>query len=108
MGFEDTYLNIVSKLPGITIPIKRLTFNSRIKWTAIILLIYFIFTQIRVWGVNEAQIQSFGLFETLLGAKFGSVMSLGIGPIVTASIILQLMVKPSRWRNSPPGAALQL
>jgi len=92
MGFEDSYLKLVSKLPAIESPIKRLTFNTRLKWTAILLLLYFVMSQITVFGVDTARIQAFGLFELLLGAKFGSIMSLGIGPVVTASIILQLLV----------------
>jgi len=67
MGFEEAYLKLVSKLPAIESPIKRLTFNARLKWTALILLLYFVMSQITVYGVDTAQIQAFGLFELLLG-----------------------------------------
>ncbi|MFH1978044.1 MAG: preprotein translocase subunit SecY [Candidatus Aenigmatarchaeota archaeon] len=92
MGFENSYLNVLKRLPSIASPIKRMTFKQKVKWTVIILLIYFVMSQLTVFGADTARIQAFGLFELILGAKFGSLMSLGIGPIVTASIILQLMV----------------
>jgi preprotein translocase subunit SecY len=36
-------------------------------------------------------LQTFELLSLILGAEFGSLISLGIGPIVTASIVLQLL-----------------
>jgi len=92
MAFQDAYLAFLKRLPGIAGPIKRMTFRDKLKWTGMILLIYFAMSQITAYGADTARIQSLGLFELLLGAKFGSLMTLGIGPIVTASIILQLMV----------------
>ena len=92
MTFQDSYANALKRLPSIASPIKRLTFKDKLKWTALILLVYFVMSQITAFGADIARIQAFGLFELLLGAKFGSLMTLGIGPIVTASIVLQLMV----------------
>ncbi|HJO01982.1 MAG TPA: preprotein translocase subunit SecY, partial [Candidatus Woesearchaeota archaeon] len=36
-------------------------------------------------------LERFQFFSVILGAEFGSIISLGIGPIVTASIVLQLL-----------------
>jgi len=92
MGLEETYLEVLKRLPGITSPIKRLTFKDKLKWTGLILLVFLLMSQILVFGVGETQLQQLRFLEILLGSSFGSLMSLGIGPIVTASIILQLMV----------------
>jgi preprotein translocase subunit SecY len=85
-------MGILEKLPGVAGPIGRLTFRDKIKWTGIILIIYFIMTQIQVFGISTVAAEQFQIFETLLGASIGSLMTLGIGPIVTSSIILQLLV----------------
>lgn len=92
MAFEDTYVTFLQRLPGVAEPLKRLTFKEKLKWTGIILLIYFLMSQISVYGVGEAAFEQFQLLAIILGSKFGSLMTLGIGPIVTASIILQLLV----------------
>ena len=92
METSGLYVNFLKRLPGVGQPLGRLTFRTKLKWTALILFIYFIFTQITVLGVDQARVQEFQLFQILLGSRFGSLMTLGIGPIVTASIILQLLV----------------
>ncbi len=71
---------------------KRLPFNTKLKWTLIVLVGYFILTLIPLYGLGEAALQRFEFLAIILGTSFGSVISLGIGPIVTASIVLQLLV----------------
>lgn len=89
MSFYDT---LISKLPGIAEPKTHLNFKSRLKWTAIILLLFLILGQISLYGVAPTALEKFAVFEMILGSKMGTLMTLGIGPIVTASIILQLLV----------------
>lgn len=84
--------SLASKLPAVSNPIQKLTFKQKMFWTAIILVIYFILGSVFVWGVNTQAIAQFEFLEIVFGSKFGSLITLGIGPIVTASIILQLLV----------------
>jgi len=104
MGAESGYIAFLKRLPGIIEPVHRLTFKEKLKWTGLILIIYFLFAQIEVFGIEEAGMQRIRYLEILLGSSFGSIMSLGIGPIVTASIILQLLVgsKLIPWDLSSP------
>lgn len=83
--------SLLLRIPGVAKPIKRLNFKTRMIWTSVIVLLYFVMTEIRVFGAGQPH-EQLAAFEVLLGAKFGSLMTLGIGPIVTASIILQLLV----------------
>ncbi len=92
MSLEETYATFLKRLPGVAEPAGRLPFKSKIKWTGLMLVIYLLMSQIQVFGVGEAAFEQFQLLATLLGSSFGSLMTLGIGPIVTASIILQLLV----------------
>lgn len=92
MGLEDAYVSVLKRLPGVVEPIKRQTFKEKLKWTGIVLLIYFLMTQITVYGISKTNYEYFKYLEILLGSTFGSLVTLGIGPIVTASIILQLLV----------------
>ncbi len=92
MGLQATYIGFLQRIPGITEPLERMSFKSKLKWTGIILLLFFMMGQITVYGVAPASFEQFKFLEIILGSSFGSLMSLGIGPIVTSSIILQLLV----------------
>ena len=89
MSFLDTILN---NLPEVQAPTeKRLAFKQKVKWTIIVLVLYFILGMVPLFGLAETSLQQFEFFEIVLGASFGSIITLGIGPIVTASIVLQLL-----------------
>ena len=83
---------IIAKLPGIAEPKMHVSFKSRLKWTGIILLLFLMLGQISLYGISAVAKQQFQFFDIVLGSSMGSLMTLGIGPIVTASIILQLLV----------------
>ncbi|MEM1535408.1 MAG: preprotein translocase subunit SecY [Candidatus Pacearchaeota archaeon] len=88
MGLKSILLN----LPEIKKPDRRLSFNEKLKWVLIVLGAFFVLSTIPLYGLSENALSRFEFLAIILGAKFGSIMSLGIGPIVTASIILQLLV----------------
>ncbi len=83
---------IISYLPEVTPPQeKKRSFKQKLRWTGIILALYFILALIPLYGMAENALEQFAFLSTILGASFGSLISLGIGPIVTASIVLQLL-----------------
>ena len=89
MAFKD----ILHNLPEVKKPIeKKLGFNAKLKWTFIILLGFFILANVSLYGVTAGFLERFEFLEVILGTDFGSIISLGIGPIVMSSIILQLLV----------------
>jgi preprotein translocase subunit SecY len=83
---------IIYNLPGVSEPQGHLSFKQRLKWTGIILLLFLILGQVTLFGITATAKERFQFFELILGSSMGSLMTLGIGPIVTASIILQLLV----------------
>jgi preprotein translocase subunit SecY len=56
------------------------------------LLLYFILSNIPLFGLSKASIDIFSAYRAFFAGSFGTLMLLGIGPIVTASIVLQLLV----------------
>jgi len=70
---------------------KNLSFNVKLKWTLIILAAFFILANISLFGMSVNALDRFKYLAIILGTDFGSIISLGIGPIVMASIILQLL-----------------
>ena len=89
MSVLDT---IIQYLPEVRGPKqKRLPFNEKLKWTLVTLVIFFVMGLVPLFGLGENALQQFEFLSIILGASFGSIISLGIGPIVTASIVLQLL-----------------
>src|SRR3989338_11062263 len=70
---------------------KKLAFQQKLKWTLTILILFFILSNIELIGLGPNALEQFEFLSIILGANFGSILSLGIGPIVTASIVLQLL-----------------
>ena len=70
---------------------KKVSFNVKLKWTLIILAAFFVLANIPLYGLSNNALQRFEYLAIILGTDFGSIISLGIGPIVMASIILQLL-----------------
>jgi len=81
---------LMANLPEVRGPTQRLSFKEKLKWTGIILFAFFILSMIPLFGLGQNSLAQFEQLSIILGASFGSIMSLGIGPIVTASIVLQL------------------
>ena len=88
---------------------KKVSFNVKLKWTLIILGAFFILANIPLFGLASAALERFEYLAIILGTDFGSIISLGIGPIVMASIILQLLTGAGIIRinlNTPEGKKL--
>ena len=70
---------------------KKLSFNVKLKWTLMVLIAFFVLTNIPLFGLSNNALDRFKYLAIILGTDFGSIISLGIGPIVMASVILQLL-----------------
>ncbi len=90
MGYKDALESVLIRFPSVIRPQKHIPFKEKIYWTGGVLILYFALTNITIFGVN-VQGDLFGQFRSILAGAQGSILHLGIGPIVTASIILQLL-----------------
>lgn len=70
---------------------KKLSFGIKLKWTLTVLILFFILANISLFGLSNNALERFEYLAIILGTDFGSIISLGVGPIVMASIILQLL-----------------
>jgi len=84
--------NIFNFIPEVRKPEeKKVGFNTKLKWTLIVLVAFFVLANIPLYGLTKNALERFEYLAIILGTDFGSIISLGIGPIVMASIILQLL-----------------
>jgi len=90
MSWKDTAEPVLTRLPAIRRPDGHVPFKRKLGWTAGILILYFFLTNVMLFGVGSSN-DVFGRFRSILAGSSGSLMQVGIGPIVTASIVLQLL-----------------
>ncbi len=82
---------LTSKLPAIKKASGHVQFKWKLAWTASVVVLYFVLTNVYIYGLNASQsIDVFASFRAIFAGAQGSLMDLGIGPIVTASIVMQL------------------
>jgi preprotein translocase subunit SecY len=82
---------LTSRMPAVSQPKGHVHFRTKMFWTIGILLLYFLLTNIYLFGVDQATvIDLFASYRAILAGAQGTLMHLGIGPIVTGSIIMQL------------------
>lgn len=82
---------ITDRLPAVTRPEGHVQFRTKMFWVFVILILYFVLTNVFIYGLDRANvIDFFSSLRAILAGAQGSLMHLGIGPIVTGSIIMQL------------------
>jgi preprotein translocase subunit SecY len=82
---------LLAAMPAVKSPEGHVHFKNKLLWTLGILILYFVLTNIPVFGLAPANQDLFAAWRALLAGASGSIVHLGIGPIVTASIVLQLL-----------------
>jgi len=74
-------------------PERKLPMKDRIIWTIIVLLMYLICSQIPLYGIQKmAGDDPLYWTRVILASNRGTLMELGISPIITAGMIMQLLV----------------
>jgi preprotein translocase subunit SecY len=92
MSWKEAAEPVLSRMPVVERPTGHVPFRRKLTWTAGILVVYFFLTNINPFGLAVGQGSDFfGQFRSVLAGSSGSLLQVGIGPIVTASIVLQLL-----------------
>jgi preprotein translocase subunit SecY len=91
MSWKDTAEPVLTRMPAVRRPDGHVPFKRKLGWTAGILVLYFFLTNVVLFGLQGQGQEVFGRFRSILAGSQGSLLQVGIGPIVTASIVLQLL-----------------
>ena len=91
MTWKETAEPVLSRMPSVKRSTGHIPLKKKLLWTAGVLVVYFFLTNIPLFGAAEGGADVFGGFRSILAGEQGTLMQVGIGPIVTASIVLQLM-----------------
>ncbi len=91
LEFMDSISRFVPTIKG---PRTPLSLREKMYWTAGILGIYFLLYNTYAIGVNQQAVTQplLQLVSIIFAARIGSIITVGIGPIVLSSIVLQLVI----------------
>jgi len=90
--FLSLFKPLARILPEIKVPERKVGFNEKLFWTAIVLIIYLVMSEVSLYGITQEATDQFGALRVIFASNRGTLMELGIGPIVTSGIILQLLI----------------
>jgi len=77
--------------PTIPSPKYALSLKEKILWSVAILVVYFLMMHTVVIGVKHTNTQM-DLLSIIVASRAGTLLTLGIGPIIIASLLLQLLI----------------
>ncbi len=91
------FLNLFKPLSRVTLevkaPEKTVSFNEKLFWTFIVLAVYLIMSEVPLFGIKTSGLgDPLQAMRVIFASRHGTLMELGIGPIVTSGLILQLLV----------------
>ncbi len=78
-------------LPQVPKPKKKLSLQTKLLWCGGILLIYMIMGQTPLFGATTPEFDFLAFARVIFASQQGTLVELGIGPIVTAGLLMQLL-----------------
>ena len=79
-------------MPEVSSPDRKVPFKEKVAWTVITLLIFLVCCQIPLYGIKSSNSSDpFYWMRVILASNRGTLMELGISPIVTAGLVMQLL-----------------
>ncbi|MCK4953302.1 preprotein translocase subunit SecY [Candidatus Bathyarchaeota archaeon] len=78
-------------LPEVSSPERRVRIGEKLLWTVLALVLYLIMTEVPLYGIQTGGEDPYLYLRVIFASNRGSLMELGIQPIVTAGLILQIV-----------------
>lgn len=91
--FIELFRPALRFFPTIKKPERKVSFKEKLFWSGLALIIYLFMGAIPIYGIprTPGQVDPFGALRVIFASTRGSLVELGIGPIVTAGLILQVL-----------------
>jgi len=91
--FVDIFRPFIRIMPEVKAPDRKVPFKEKLIWTTLVLVLFLVMSNIPLWGIPTGQ-QGFDYLyymRLILASSRGTLMELGIGPVVTAGLVMQLL-----------------
>ncbi len=91
--FLNLFSPFVRITPEIKQPDREISFKDKLIYTVVVLLLYIIMSNVPLYGLppTEQGVDYYFWLRTILASQRGTLTEMGIGPIVTAGLIMQLL-----------------
>jgi protein transport protein SEC61 subunit alpha len=92
--FIDIFGSMARVIPNVKSPDRKVPFREKFGWTIMVLAIFLIMSNIPLYGLGTGSTSTVDYLywmRVILASTHGTLMELGIGPIVTAGLIMQLL-----------------
>lgn len=90
--FIEVFSPFIRFFPVVKPPERTVAFNEKLLWTGLALIVYLIMGEIPLYGVAKGGLgDPFGALRIIFASNRGTLVELGIGPIVSAGLILQIL-----------------
>ncbi|MHA2072947.1 MAG: preprotein translocase subunit SecY, partial [Candidatus Thorarchaeota archaeon] len=92
----STFLRALSPfvrvMPEVKTPEREVSFREKAVWTIVILILFLLMSHIPLFAVDKTVGTDYlWALRVILASTRGTLMELGIGPIVTAGLVMQLL-----------------
>lgn len=92
MRFLHLIKPIMAFMPEVTAPDRKVPFREKILWTGVVLFVFLVCCQIPLYGISTAKSSDpFYWMRVILASNRGTLMELGISPIITSGMVMQLL-----------------
>jgi preprotein translocase SecY subunit len=78
-------------LPQVPKPKKKISLQTKLLWSGICLLIYMVMGQTPLFGATAPEFDFLQFARVIFASQQGTLVELGIGPIVTSGLLMQLL-----------------
>lgn len=92
MSFIDFLAELGQSLPAVKKPVSKPSLNQKLLWSVVAVIIYLVMSSVPLYGIQASSIANFLLEQVIFASSVGTLAQLGIGPIITAGLIMQILV----------------
>merc|ERR550537_2167874 len=90
--FLELVRPVMCVLPEVQQPDRKVPFREKVLWTIITLFIFLVCCQIPLYGIKATKSSDpFYWMRVILASNRGTLMELGISPIVPSGLVMQLL-----------------
>ncbi|MEM4884578.1 MAG: preprotein translocase subunit SecY, partial [Saccharolobus sp.] len=92
MSFVDSLASLGQYLPAVTKPKEKPSLGQRLVWSIVAVIIYLMMASTPLYGITATSFfKNLILQQIIFASTAGTLAQLGIGPIITAGLIMQIL-----------------
>lgn len=92
MSFIDFLAALGRNLPAVRKPRHKPNLNQKIMWSVLAVIVYLVMSSVPLYGIQSTSLSNFLIEQVIFASTAGTLAQLGIGPIITAGLIMQILV----------------